>query len=40
MPDIIELVLHRGAADCALLGIADPKSGRWLKRFIDAQKGL
>jgi hypothetical protein len=40
MPDIIELILHRSAADCALLGIADPKSGRWPKRFIDAQKGL
>jgi hypothetical protein len=40
MTDIVGLIERRSAGDCALLGFADPKNGRWPKRFIDAQKGL
>jgi hypothetical protein len=30
MPDSIGLILLCGAEECALLGMANPKNGRWL----------
>jgi hypothetical protein len=36
MIDLVGLILRYGANDCALLGFADPKNGRWL----ESRKGL
>jgi len=40
MIDTVGSVPCYGAAECALLGFADPKNGRWPKRWIDVRKGL
>jgi len=31
MPDSIRLILLCGAEECALLGMANPKNGRWIE---------